>query len=242
MRRSTRDGAGDATLWTVSERGLILVVDDERTERYLLRQYLTREGFEVAEADNGRDGLARLRQGGVDLALLDVMMPGLDGMEVTRLIRQESDIPIILLTARGEEAARVAGLEVGADDYVVKPVSMPEVVARVRAQLRRATGQLVAGRGEGVLKVGDITLDVDARRCLLGDEPVELTRREFDLLAALASRPGKVLTRQQLLEAAWGTTYLSEKTVDVHLTKLRAKLGEAFRVTALRGVGYRLEG
>lgn len=226
----------------MSERGLILVVDDERTERYLLRQYLTREGFEVAEADNGRDGLARLRQGGVDLALLDVMMPGLDGMEVTRLIRQESDIPIILLTARGEEAARVAGLEVGADDYVVKPVSMPEVVARVRAQLRRATGQLVAGRGEGVLKVGDITLDIDARRCLLGDEPVELTRREFDLLAALASRPGKVLTRQQLLEAAWGTTYLSEKTVDVHLTKLRAKLGEAFRVTALRGVGYRLEG
>ncbi len=226
----------------MSERGLILVVDDERTERYLLRQYLTREGFEVAEADNGRDGLARLREGGVDLALLDVMMPGLDGMEVTRLIRQESDIPIILLTARGEEAARVAGLEVGADDYVVKPVSMPEVVARVRAQLRRATGQLVAGRGEGVLKVGDITLDVDARRCLLGDEPVELTRREFDLLAALASRPGKVLTRQQLLEAAWGTTYLSEKTVDVHLTKLRAKLGEAFRVTALRGVGYRLEG
>lgn len=226
----------------MSGRGLILVVDDERTERYLLRQYLTREGFEVAEADNGRDGLARLREGGVDLALLDVMMPGLDGMEVTRLIRQESDIPIILLTARGEEAARVAGLEVGADDYVVKPVSMPEVVARVRAQLRRATGQLVAGRGEGVRKVGDITLDVDARRCLLGDEPVELTRREFDLLAALASRPGKVLTRQQLLEAAWGTTYLSEKTVDVHLTKLRAKLGEAFRVTALRGVGYRLEG
>ncbi|MST34208.1 response regulator [Acidimicrobiaceae bacterium USS-CC1] len=220
----------------------MLVVDDERTERYLLRQYLTREGFEVAEADNGSDGLARLREGGVDLALLDVMMPGLDGMEVTRLIRQESDIPIILLTARGEEAARVAGLEVGADDYVVKPVSMPEVVARVRAQLRRANGQLVAGRSEGVLKVGDITLDVDARRCLVGDEPVELTRREFDLLAALASRPGKVLTRQQLLEAAWGTTYLSEKTVDVHLTKLRAKLGEAFRVTALRGVGYRLEG
>lgn len=217
------------------------MVDDERTERFLLRQYLTREGFDVAEADNGRDGLERFREGGIDLALLDVMMPGLDGLEVTRSIRRQSDVPIILLTARGEEAARVAGLEVGADDYVVKPVSMPEVVARVRAQLRRANGQLVADVGDAELRVGDVTLDLDARRCRVGDRAVELTRREFDLLAALAQRAGKVLTRHQLLEAAWGTTYLSEKTVDVHLTKLRAKLGDSFRVTALRGVGYRLE-
>jgi DNA-binding response OmpR family regulator len=225
----------------MADRSRVLVVDDERTERYLLRQYLEREGYDVVEASSGTEGLAILRAGGVDLALFDVMMAGLDGIDLTRLVRQESAIPIILVTARGEESSRVGGLEVGADDYIVKPVSMPEVVARVRALLRRSQGLVGPEGPTSTLRAGAIELDTDSRQCTVNGNHVELTRREFDLLAALVEGQGKVLRRHQLLDAAWGTTDISEKTVDVHLTKLRAKLGDAVRVTTLRGVGYRLE-
>jgi DNA-binding response OmpR family regulator len=216
----------------------VLVVDDERTQRYLLRQYLAKEGYDVVEADNGLGGLEILRAGGVDVALVDVMMPGLDGLDLVRLIRQESDVPIIMVTARGEESSRVAGLELGADDYVVKPYSMPEVLARVRARLRRPTA---AESPPGPLRARSVQVDLDARRCTVEGRDVELTRREFDLLAVLMGQPNRVMSRVQLLEAAWGTTFVTEKTVDVHLNKLRAKLGGAVTVTALRGVGYRLE-
>jgi DNA-binding response OmpR family regulator len=222
----------------VTDRVVVLVVDDERTQRYVLRQYLTKEGYDVVEADNGLRGLEVLRAGGIDLALVDVMMPGLDGMDLVRLIRQESDVPIIMVTARGEESSRVAGLDLGADDYVVKPYSMPEVVARVRARLRHGHGSTPPAVA---LRAGAVVLDLDARRCTVNGEAVELTRREFDLLAVLVGQPNRVLTRVQLLEAAWGTTFVTEKTVDVHLNKLRAKLGDAVTVTALRGIGYRLE-
>ena len=214
------------------------MVDDEKTQRYLLRQYLSKEGYDVVEADNGVDALEILRKGQIDVALVDVMMPGLDGLDLVRLVRQESDIPIIMVTARGEESSRVAGLDLGADDYVVKPYSMPEVIARVRARLRRHGG---SDTPAAPLRVGTLEIDLDARRCTVAGEEVELTRREFDLLAVLVNQQGRVLSRFQLLEAAWGTTYLTEKTVDVHLNKLRAKLGDAVTVTALRGVGYRLE-
>jgi DNA-binding response OmpR family regulator len=222
----------------VSTAARVLVVDDEKALRRLLRLYLAKEGFAIAEADNGADALSLFRRGGIDLALVDVMLPQVDGFEVVRRIRRESTIPIILLTARGEETNRVAGLELGADDYIVKPFSAPEVVARVRAQLRRARG---FDQEDAVLRQNGVELNRVERRCLLHGEPIDLTRREFDLLAAFLERPGRVYTREQLLESAWGTTYLSEKTVDVHIAGLRRKLRDAITITPLRGVGYRLE-
>jgi DNA-binding response OmpR family regulator len=216
----------------------VLVVDDEQALRRLLRLYLEKEGYEVVEAEDGLDALSLLRRGGIDLALIDVMLPELDGFEVLRRTRTESGIPIILITARGEEAQRIAGLELGADDYVVKPFSAPEVVARVRAQLRRARGQFAAPEP---LRNGPVELDQEARRVTVEGQEVELTRREFDLLAALLRDPDRVHTRDALLEQVWGSTYLQPKTVDVHIAGLRRKLGEALTISSLRGVGYRLE-
>jgi two-component system, OmpR family, response regulator ResD len=216
----------------------ILVVDDELSLRRLLRLYLTKAGFAVVEAGTGSEALAVLRRGGVDLAIVDVMLPEVDGFEVVRQVRQDSAIPIILLTARGEEANRVAGLELGADDYVVKPFLAHEVVARVRAQLRRARG---FDADTDMLRAGEVELDRRSRRCTVQGQEIDLTRREFDLLDTLLANPGHVCTRDQLLDAAWGSRYVSEKTVDVHVAGLRRKLGDALRISTLRGVGYRLE-
>ncbi len=216
----------------------VLVVDDELSLRRLLRLYLTKAGFTVVEASTGSEALALLRRGDVDLAIVDVMLPEVDGFEVVRQARRNSAIPIILLTARGEEANRVAGLELGADDYVVKPFLAHEVVARVRAQLRRARG---FDADTGALQVGKIELDRRARRCTVRGQEIDLTRREFDLLETLLANPGLVCTREQLLDAAWGSRYVSEKTVDVHVAGLRRKLGDSLRISTLRGVGYRLE-
>jgi DNA-binding response OmpR family regulator len=222
----------------MTPRARVLVVDDEHALRRLLRLYLEKEQYTVVEADNGLDGLSLLRRGGIDVALVDVMLPGLDGFELVRRIRGESGVPIILVTARGEESARVAGLELGADDYVVKPFSAPEVVARVRAQLRRADGAV----GErGPLRHGRVELDEQSRRVTVDGREVALTRREFDLLAALLRDPERVHTREALLELVWGSPYLQPKTVDVHIAGLRRKLGDALQISALRGVGYRLE-
>jgi len=216
----------------------ILIVDDELSLRRLMRLYLTKAGFTVAEASTGPEALAALRRGDVDLAIVDVMLPEVDGFEVVRQARRNSSIPIILLTARGEEASRVAGLELGADDYVVKPFLAHEVVARVRAQLRRARG---FETDAAALRVGMVELDRRARRCSIHGAAVELTRREFDLLGALLANPGRAYTRDQLLDEVWGSRYVSEKTVDVHIVALRRKLGDAVRISTLRGVGYRLE-
>jgi len=231
----------------VERKSRILVVEDEEAQRWALRQYLTREGYDVIEAPDGESGLRLAREAQVDLAVVDVMLPGLDGFELVKQLRRDSSIPVLFLTARGEEWNRVAGLEIGADDYVVKPFSVPEVVARVRAHLRRAAergGERASLReiaGGSEVRVGGVSLDLGSRRCLLEGRPVELTRREFDLLATLARRRGQALSRRQLLEEAWGTVHLSEKTVDVHVARLRRKLGDALRLTPLRGVGYRLE-
>lgn len=216
----------------------ILVVDDELSLRRLMRLYLGKAGFAVQEASTGSQALAALRRGDIDLAIVDVMLPELDGFEVVRQARRNSSIPIILLTARGEEASRVAGLEVGADDYVVKPFLAHEVVARVRAQLRRARG---FDADAATLRVGPVELDRRARRCTIGGEGVELTRREFDLLETLLASPGRAFTRDQLLDEVWGSRFVSEKTIDVHIVGLRRKLAGAVRISTLRGVGYRLE-
>jgi DNA-binding response OmpR family regulator len=216
----------------------ILVVDDELSLRRLMRLYLGKAGFAVQEASTGPQALAALRRGDIDLAIVDVMLPEVDGFEVVRQARRNSSIPIILLTARGEEASRVAGLEVGADDYVVKPFLAHEVVARVRAQLRRARG---FDADAATLRVGVVELDRRARRCTIGGADVELTRREFDLLETLLASPGRAFTRDQLLDEVWGSRFVSEKTIDVHIVGLRRKLAGALRISTLRGVGYRLE-
>jgi DNA-binding response OmpR family regulator len=195
----------------------ILVVDDELSLRRLMRLYLGKAGFAVQEASTGPQALAALRRGDIDLAIVDVMLPEVDGFEVVRQARRNSSIPIILLTARGEEASRVAGLEVGADDYVVKPFLAHEVVARVRAQLRRARGFEVDGKA------------------------VDTPPKELELLFHLASNPNRVYTRDQLLDEVWGSRFVSEKTIDVHIVGLRRKLGGDLRISTLRGVGYRLE-
>lgn len=217
---------------------LVLVVDDEFSQRKLLRAYLDKGGFSVVEAENFVDAISALEKEGPDIAVVDVMLPGSDGFELVKAIRARSDIPVIMLTARGEEAAKVTGLELGADDYVVKPYSAPEVISRIRAQLRRSKGSQVH---ETSATIGEVHLDLAARRCFLKGREVELSRREFDLLWVLATNPGRVFTRESLLLAGWGTSYVVEKTVDVHVASLRKKLNNALNIKSLRGIGYRLD-
>jgi DNA-binding response OmpR family regulator len=223
-----------------SGSGRVLVVDDEMSLRRLLRAYLLKAGFEVIDARDGREAIFEFERATPDVAIVDVMLPELDGFEVVRRLRTRSSLPIILLTAKDQESDRVTGLELGADDYVVKPFSAPEVVARVRAQLRRSRG-FDDETASGELAVGRARLDLAGRRCFLDDTEVALTRREFDLLSALLQSHDRVLTREHLLERVWETEFVSQRTVDVHVAALRRKLGEAVTITALRGVGYRLD-
>jgi len=223
----------------VASSGHILVVDDERAIRRLLRMYLTDAGFTVAEAADGRQALDQVRRGGIDLVLLDLMLPEVDGLEVCRQVRSGAGLPIIVVSARGEEAQRVKGLELGADDYVVKPFSPAEVVARVRAVLRRISAPPDPHR---VLRAGPATIEPASRRVTVAGRPVELTRLEFDLLAELAANPNVVYTRDRLLEKVWGyQSGVGGKTVDVHVANLRRKAGEDIGIVAVRGVGYKLE-
>ncbi len=224
---------------TVEPAGTVLVVDDEPDLRALLRPYLESEGYQVVEAGTGPEGLDAVRRDAPDLAVVDVMLPGYDGFELLRRVRAFSQIPVILLTAKQDEGNRIAGLRMGADDYVVKPFSAPELVARVAANLRRTRASSQPALEP--LRVGAIEIDEAGRTVRLAGRTVELTRREFDLLLTLASNRGRVLTRAQLLAEAWDTTYVSAKTVDVHLAGLRRKLGSDLSVHALRGVGYRLD-
>ena len=217
----------------------MLVVDDERAIRRLLRMYLIDAGFTVAEAPDGEAALDQVRRGGIDLVLLDLMLPGMDGYEVCRRLREIGSVPVIMITARGDEAHRITGLELGADDYVVKPFSPVEVVARVKAVLRRVSAPPDPHR---ILHAGPAQLEPSSRRVTVDGREVELTRLEFDLLAELASHPRVVYTRDRLLEKVWGyQSAVGGKTVDVHVANLRRKLGEDIGIVAVRGVGYRLE-
>ena len=223
----------------MESRGHILVVDDERSIRRLLRMYLTDAGYTVAEAPDGEAAVDQVRMGGIDLVLLDLMLPGMDGYEVCRRIREIGSIPVIMVTARDDEANRITGLELGADDYVVKPFSPVEVVARVKAVLRRVGAPPDPNR---VLRAGSAQLEPLSRRATVNGEEVDLTRLEFDLLAELAAHPRVVYTRERLLEKVWGyQSPVGGKTVDVHVANLRKKLGEDIGIVAVRGVGYRLE-
>lgn len=224
----------------MASRGHILVVDDEKSIRALLRLYLSEAGYTVAEAADGQAALNQVRQGGIDLVLLDLMLPEIDGLDVCRRLRESNGhIPIIMVTARDDEASRVAGLELGADDYVTKPFSPREVVARVRAVLRRIA---MPSEHTGLLTAGAATLDPVSRASLFGGRPVELTRLEFDLLAELIAHPRIVYTRERLLEKVWGhQTPVGGKTIDVHVANLRKKLDGWSAIVAVRGIGYKLD-
>ena len=218
--------------------GRVLVAEGDSRARRAIAAYLRADGFQVLEASSGLEALLVLRRGAVDIALVDPTLPEIDGLELVSRVRRESTVPIIMLTASRDEAARIAELDAGADDYVAEPLSIPEVTARVRAQLRRARG---FGSEETVLRTGELALDLEGRRCTASGREVELTRREFDLLAALLRYPGRIHTREQLLELVWGSGAISPNTVDVHVAALRRKLGSAITIATLRGLGYRLD-
>lgn len=220
----------------------ILVVDDEPSILNLVSSYLKADGYEVLTATDGTTGLKSARAFKPDLIVLDVMLPGMDGIELLTRLRRESDVYVILLTARTEETDKIVGLTVGADDYVTKPFSPRELMARVKAALRRIETGSGSGVGSGVLSFRHIRIDVDARQVTVHDQPVELTAVEFDLLKVLAENRGRVLTREQLLESLWGGDYFGElRVVDVHLGHVRQKLGNPDFIATVRGVGYRFE-
>jgi two-component system, OmpR family, alkaline phosphatase synthesis response regulator PhoP len=220
----------------------ILIVEDEMNIARLVRDYLEHAGFEVIVTGDGESALASARGSKPDLMVLDLGLPGRDGLDVAREIRRTSNVPIVMLTARGDEADRVAGLELGADDYVVKPFSPKELVARVRALLRRSDA--ATDTGAEVLRVADVEVDVPRMRVSVGGRPVDVTPTEFELLATLARQPGRVFTRGQLLDAIHGVSIESyERAIDAHVKNLRRKIepepGRPRYLLTVRGVGYR---
>jgi DNA-binding response OmpR family regulator len=226
----------------------ILIVDDEPTIVEVVGLYLQREGFRVVTATDGNTALTAVEQQRPDLVVLDLMLPGLGGLEVTRRLRANGALPIIMLTARGEETDRVVGLELGADDYVTKPFSARELVARVKAVLRRSHSAAASPEpaSSGVLAVGGLRLDPAARSVTIEGQPINLTVREFDLLQFLMQNPGQVFTREQLLDNVWGYTFASDMgTVTVHIRRLREKIepdpAKPVFLQTIWGVGYKLE-
>lgn len=214
----------------------VLLVEDDDAIAEPLAQGLEREGLEVMRVASGREALTAEP---ADLVLLDLGLPDLDGLEVCRQLRARSTVPVIVITARGEEVDRVLGLELGADDYVVKPFGFRELMARIRAVTRRTSGASVAA----VIRAGDLEIDLRARRVTLGGTDIDLTRKEYDLLALLAQDQGAVCTRQQILELVWDEHwYGPTKTLDVHIAALRKKLGDPTLIETVRGVGFRLRG
>ena len=219
----------------------ILIVEDEANIRELLRLYLEREGYTVLEAENGVEGIKKWKSDKPDMLLLDVMMPVMDGWAVCREIRAESDVPIIMLTAKGETADRVSGLEMGADDYIVKPLEMPEVIARVRAVFRR----MAPDDAPEKLSFDNLVIDKQAYDLVIKGKRVDAPPKEIELLYFLASSPNRVFTRAQLLDDVWGFDYFGDtRTVDVHVKRLREKLegvSDKWELKTIWGVGYKFE-
>jgi len=225
----------------------ILIVEDDTTVREMLALNLKAEGHEVVTAAEGETGLAAARENPHDLIVLDVMLPKLDGLSICRLIRKDSTVPILILTARGTEVDKIVGLESGADDYIVKPFSLGEFLARVRALLRRSASAASPSSRKDRLEAKEIMLDLIARRAYLRGEEVKLTHREFNLLAELMQNNGAVISRDLLLEKIWGREYVGDsRTVDVHIRWLREKLeadpANPQFIQTVRGAGYRFEG
>ncbi len=219
----------------------VLVVDDELQITRLARAYLEQSGFTVLTANDGQSALAAFRAEKPDLIVLDLGLPRLDGLDVTRTVRKDSNVPIVMLTARGEESDKLVGLELGADDYIVKPFSPKELVARVRAVLRRAE---MAPANPEIIRAADMTLDVPRLKVTVGEQPVEITPTEFQLLATLAAQPGRIFTRAQLLDAVRGVALESyERAIDAHIKNIRRKLEPNPRrpkyILTVYGVGYK---
>jgi len=239
-----RLGWGLILLQLLSKMKNILVVDDEPKIVQVARDYLEHGGFSVLTAFNGKSALASARSAKPDLIVLDLGLPDLDGLDVTRALRQDSSVPIIMLTARGEETDKLVGLELGADDYVTKPFSPKELVARVRAVLRRADAAR-ANADADIIRAADLTLDVPRMRATVGVRPIDLTPTEFQLLATLARQPGRIFTRAQLLDAIHGIAFESyERAIDAHIKNIRRKIEPNPRqpryLLMVYGVGYKL--
>jgi two-component system response regulator CpxR len=222
-----------------AERTLLVIDDDERL-RSLLAEYLGGRGYAVITASSGEAGLIRLRGGGIDMVILDVMMPGIDGFEVCRQLRGFSKVPVIMLTARGDELDRIVGLEIGADDYLPKPFNPRELLARIQAVLRRVEASPDIG---GSLRAGPLVLDIDRRSASLRGEPLLLTTTEFEILRTLLANAGRVIPRERLMELARGQEWAAfDRSVDVHISHLRRKLGDDSRqpvfIKTVRGIGY----
>jgi DNA-binding response OmpR family regulator len=216
--------------------GTVLLVEDEHSIGSMTRSYLERNGYRVVWVRSGEEALAEVDRHPVRIVVLDIRLPGIDGFDVARKLRARSDLPILMLTARDEEPDRVAGLELGADDYLTKPFSPRELVARMKAVLRRTDGR----SADDVLTLGDVVVDRNAREVTVDGRSVELTTKEFDLLTTLLENPGVVVSRDQLLDRVWGMTYPGgTRTVDVHVAQLRRKLGRPELVRTVRGAGYK---
>jgi two-component system, OmpR family, response regulator len=221
-----------------NQKGTIVVVDDEPNIADLVDLYLAREGFRVLKTDTGEAGLQAVKDHRPRLVVLDVGLPDVDGLEVCKRLRATSQVPVIFLTARDSEVDRVVGLELGGDDYLTKPFSPAELVARVKAVLRRVDG----GPAAEVMQAGEVAIDAGRREVRVAGEPVDFTTKEFDLLRYLAERPGLALSRQQILDGVWGYDWYGDaRTVDVHIAQVRKKLGDTVEIKTVRGVGYRLE-
>jgi DNA-binding response OmpR family regulator len=223
---------------TSVEKGTVVVVDDEPNIADLVGMYLERDGFRVLKAGSGGAGLEAFHTHRPRLVVLDVGLPDIDGLEVCKRIRASSQVPVIFLTARDSEVDRVLGLELGGDDYLTKPFSPAELVARVKAVLRRVDG----APAPEVVQAGRVTVDTGRRDVRVDGSVVDLTTKEFDLLRFLAGRPGLAMSRQQILDGVWGYDWFGDaRTVDVHIAQVRKKLGDGVEITTVRGVGYRLE-
>lgn len=223
----------------------VLVVEDEESFREALEFMLSKEGFEVALAATGTDALVEFDRNGADLILLDLMLPGMSGTEVCRTIRTKSKVPIIMVTAKADEVDKVVGLEIGADDYVTKPFSSRELVARIRAVLRR-NNDFEEDPVVSTLEVGPVRIDVERHKVSVRGESISLPLKEFDLLELLMRNAGRVLTRGQLIDRIWGSNYVGDtKTLDVHIKRLRAKIeqdpAEPVHILTVRGLGYKFE-
>jgi two-component system response regulator RegX3 len=223
----------------------ILIVEDESSFSEALEFLLGKEGFSIVSAANGSEAITKFEQGGIDLVLLDLMIPEISGTEVCRQIRAKSKVPIIMLTAKDSEVDKVVGLELGADDYVTKPYSTRELVARIRAVLRRNSGESAIG-DIGIMTAGPVRMDTDRHQVTVNGVNVSLPLKEFELLEFLMRNSGRVLTRVQLIDRVWGSDYVGDtKTLDVHIKRLRAKIevdpANPIFIQTVRGLGYKLE-